>query len=287
MSVSPEPRPRPRPQTQPRPGLPQPRLLALDMGGVIVETLPAPGWAARFATRLLGHARHSLPPGTALPTVEQVATDLAEGRARHDSWKDSTLGGAELSQSELWAELSRPTWGRPLLDHITRNRADLTAELCLVWEERAVRDGIRELLVECTRAGIAVGVVSNTISGPAYRSVLDRAGLTGYFRALSFSDEVGIRKPDPRLLLDAIGVAGVPPGATWYVGDTYRRDVVCGRRAGAGTTILMRSRRTEPAPGGGPEPDHTVGDPAGLHALLCAALHAPTTSRGGGLHTTR
>ncbi|MEE4583147.1 MULTISPECIES: HAD family hydrolase [Streptomyces violaceusniger group] len=277
MSVSPEPQPRLLP----------PRLLALDMGGVIVEALPAPGWAARFATRLLGHARHCLPPGTDLPTIEQVATDLADGRARHDSWKDGTVGGAELSRSELWAGLSRPTWGRPLLDHIIRNRADLTAELCLVWEEREVRDGIRELLVECTRAGIAVGVVSNTISGPAYRSVLDQAGLTGYFRALSFSDEVGIRKPDPRLLLDAIGVAGVTPGTTWYVGDTYRRDVVCGRRARAGTTILMRSRRTESASDGGPEPDHTVSDPAGLHALLRAALRTPTTSRGGGLHTTR
>ncbi|MEU1785352.1 hypothetical protein ABZ553_05580 [Streptomyces sparsogenes] len=164
MSVSPEPQPR----------LPPPRLLALDMGGLIVETLPAPGWAARFAARLLGRGRHCLPPGTDLPTVEQVATDLADGRARHDSWKDSTVGGAELSR-----------------------------------------------------------------------------------------------------------------GAPWYVGDTHRRDVVCGRRARAGTTILMRSRRTEPAPGGGPEPDHTVGDPAGPHALLCAALHAPTTSRGRGLHTTR
>ncbi|MGV9798896.1 HAD family hydrolase [Mycobacterium sp. NPDC003449] len=244
-----------------------PRLLALDLGGVIVETGPADGWARAFAQRLLDEVDEA-----DLPDIDWLAAELIEGRARHSAWKDADRDGAELDDRRLWAMLTRPDWGQALLEHIAGDRARLSAMLCLGWETRIVRPGVGRLLDECDRAGIAVCVVSNTISGSAYRTVLADNGFDGRFAGLAFSDEVGVRKPDPRLLLHGIEQAGADPATTWYVGDTYRRDVACGRRAGVAATILMRSSRTESRPRHGPDPDAVVAGPADLLDRITTGL---------------
>jgi fructose-1,6-bisphosphatase/inositol monophosphatase family enzyme/phosphoglycolate phosphatase-like HAD superfamily hydrolase len=250
-----------------------PRLLALDVGGVLVETFPTPtDWAPNFAAELIADARRALGPETSLPAIEEVAADLRNGREKHDAWKDRDRTGAELSQDALWSLLSQPRWGIALLDHVARHRSRLTAQLCLAWETRVLRPGIPQLLEHCRSAGIAVCVVSNTISGVAYRTVLEREGLAGCFANSSFSDEVGIRKPDPRLLIHGVQSAGSTLAETWYVGDTYRRDVTCGRRARVACTILMRSRRTEPEHDNGPLPDVVVDHPDELLAMLKSTL---------------
>jgi FMN phosphatase YigB (HAD superfamily) len=250
-----------------------PRLLALDVGGVLVESFPVADWAQNFATIVIEDARRGLPDASPspLPPIEQVAADLLRGRTQHDAWKDADSTGNELSQTALWALLSEPAWGAALLDHVARHRPRLTTDLCLAWEQRELRTGIPRLLEHCCNTGIAVCVVSNTISGAAYRSILERAGLGECFVGFAFSDEAGVRKPDPRLLLHGIHAAGATPAETWYVGDTYRRDVSCGRRAGVANTVLMRSRRTESKPVAGPPPGAVVNDPDELLALMQSA----------------
>src|SRR5699024_8670222 len=47
----------------------------------------------------------------------------------------------------------------------------------------------------------------------------------------------------------------VPIGACWYVGDTQDRDLVAGRRAGAGAVIITRCHHTD-------TPPFTVGETA-------------------------
>jgi FMN phosphatase YigB (HAD superfamily) len=254
-----------------RPESHAPRLLALDVGGVLVESFPDADWAQNFATLVIEDARLELPDGSPLPPIEQVAADLLQGRRQHDAWKDADSTGTELSQTALWALLSQPAWGPALLDHVARHRPRLTADLCLAWEQRELRTGIPQLLEHCRNAGVAVCVVSNTISGAAYRSILERAGLGKCFVGFAFSDEVGFRKPDPRLLLHGIHTARATPAETWYVGDTYRRDVSCGRRAGVANTVLMQSRRTESKPVGGPLPDTVVNDLDELLTLMQSA----------------
>ena len=41
-------------------------------------------------------------------------------------------------------------------------------------------------------------------------------------------------------LVAAARALGVAPSDCWYVGDKPYRDLICGRRAGIGTSILMR-----------------------------------------------
>ncbi|MEV0838236.1 HAD hydrolase-like protein [Actinocatenispora sera] len=87
------------------------------------------------------------------------------------------------------------------------------------------------------------------------------------------SDEVGYRKPDPSLIVQAARALRTAPADCWYVGDTYDRDVVCGRRAGVGATILMLApQRRDPSVV--PQPDAAVADGPELLALLRGAVRS-------------
>ena len=69
------------------------------------------------------------------------------------------------------------------------------------------------------RRGMALAVVSNTMRTPGrvLKAVLDRAGLLAPFAVLTFSDECGIRKPDPEIFLLTLRGSGSPPRrpSTW------------------------------------------------------------------------
>jgi putative hydrolase of the HAD superfamily len=75
--------------------------------------------------------------------------------------------------------------------------------------------------------GVALGVVSNTgrTPGSVLRQLLARAGVLDGFRVLSFSDEVGARKPSAAIFQRTLDAAGCPPGAAVHIGDDPVTDV--------------------------------------------------------------
>jgi HAD superfamily hydrolase (TIGR01509 family) len=86
--------------------------------------------------------------------------------------------------------------------------------------DRAVRD--------LAARGVSLGIVSNTgrTPGVILRRVLERHGLLGYFGAISYSDEVGYRKPQARIFHVTLERAGVAPGEAVHIGDNPDADVV-------------------------------------------------------------
>jgi len=50
--------------------------------------------------------------------------------------------------------------------------------------------------------------------------ILERLGLTGYFRAVVGGDSLAVRKPDPAPLLAALAPLGAAPPASVFVGDS-------------------------------------------------------------------
>src|SRR5699024_3419147 len=90
-----------------------------------------------------------------------------------------------------------------------------------------------------------------------------------------YSDEVGIRKPHPDMIRLATEALGVTRAQAWYVGDTLDRDVVAGRRAGAGAVVITRDRRTDHPPFRITDvPDLVLDTPEGLLEPLREALDA-------------
>lgn len=256
--------------------LPAPRALLLDFGGVVVTTTKRPTWAEELAQRIVDRA---LPARLAL-RVEDVEQSLRTGRTALSLWKNAAsrrlkpreLTAREVVEDFLLADL--PDRARATL---ALDAGWLLAEMGPLVADHAVRPGIPELLELCRERGIGLAIVSNAHSGRAHRRILDELGLGRAFGVQLYSDEVGIRKPHPGMISRAAEALGVDPAETWYVGDTLDRDVVAGRRAGAGAVLITRDSRTERPPFTVLDtPDLVVDTPADLLAPLRRALDGPT-----------
>ena len=98
------------------------------------------------------------------------------------------------------------------------------------------------LLAGLELAGVPVAVVSNW--DYSLRGTL--AGLGLEFDAIVTCGETGVRKPDPRIFLEALGRLGVAPADALHIGDRDGTDGVGARAAGIDVRIVDR---TGAAPG--------------------------------------
>lgn len=91
----------------------------------------------------------------------------------------------------------------------------------------AVDHGARAALQALRARGIRLALVSNTMRTPGatLRRLLAGYGLLDLFACTVFSDEVGIRKPDPEIFLRALRGAGGEPETAVHVGDDETLDV--------------------------------------------------------------
>ncbi|HZP34910.1 MAG TPA: HAD family hydrolase [Methylomirabilota bacterium] len=91
-------------------------------------------------------------------------------------------------------------------------------------------DAVRALAAR----GVMVGIVSNTgrTPGSVLRRVLERHGLLHHFGPVSYSDELGVRKPDARIFHRTLEAAGVAPAEALHIGDNPDADVVGAQAAG-------------------------------------------------------
>jgi len=233
----------------------KPQALLLDFGGVIAEAPPQ----SDISDRLI-NAVHRVVQGAV--DRGRIAAALTAASGTYAKWRDTQT--TEIPHEHLWAGIVAPDWPETARQAVRRE----AGELSRIWAHRVgwqVRPGIPE----CLAAGLPVAVVSNTLSGAAHRDFLDQAGLSPLIAAQVYSDEIGLRKPDPGPAAEGAARLGVPVGRCWFVGDSMRRDIACARRAGTGAAILMRSRRTATeSPPPGVTPDATIDDGYGLIALL-------------------
>jgi putative hydrolase of the HAD superfamily len=94
--------------------------------------------------------------------------------------------------------------------------------------------GAARAVRELAARGVSLGIVSNTgrTPGVILRRVLERHGLLGYFGAISYSDEVGVRKPEAEIFRVTLARAGVAPEEAVHIGDNPDADVVGARAVG-------------------------------------------------------
>lgn len=86
-------------------------------------------------------------------------------------------------------------------------------------------------VVEALASRFQLGIVSNGLPDVQYRK-LETLGIRHLFDCVVLSEELGIRKPDPRIFWHATGLLGREPEECLYVGDSYTADVVGGKKAG-------------------------------------------------------
>jgi len=104
-------------------------------------------------------------------------------------------------------------------------------------------------LEELRRRGLRLGIVSNAAYLPRLMNAqLAALGLAKYFSGVTFSSEVGVRKPHPAIYRDALAKVGVEPFRTLFVGDRVREDVQGPKSLGM-RAVLTREWRQEDDPG--------------------------------------
>src|SRR5438309_2068399 len=83
------------------------------------------------------------------------------------------------------------------------------------------------MLVSLRRRGLKTGIVANSWPEPArlLRADVERYGLAGELDVQVWSDEVGVRKPEPDIFLHALDRLGVDPINALFVGDSLQNDV--------------------------------------------------------------
>jgi putative hydrolase of the HAD superfamily len=151
-------------------------------------------------------------------------------------------GLAGALEARAWAALEE-AYATPALSHMPQ-----------------ARDGAGEALWALRQRGVRIGLISNTgrTPGRVLRMILQRAGLLEHFDGLTFSDEVGIRKPDARIFRWTLNKLGARAEAAAHVGDNLAADVGGAQAAGLRGIHLVN---------GVPPPaaDPGVDDP-GVHA---------------------
>jgi putative hydrolase of the HAD superfamily len=104
-------------------------------------------------------------------------------------------------------------------------------------------------LEELRNQGLRLGIVSNAAYRPhLMKQQLAALGLADFFDAVTFSSEVGVRKPHPAIYADALRKLGADPSRTLFVGDRVREDVQ-GPQAQGMRAVLTREWRQEDDPG--------------------------------------
>ena len=87
--------------------------------------------------------------------------------------------------------------------------------------------GAEVAVSELASRGVALGIISNTgrTPGVILRRVLERHDLLRHFTAVSYSDEVGYRKPDAEIFRRTLAELGIGAGEAAHVGDNPVADV--------------------------------------------------------------
>lgn len=135
--------------------------------------------------------------------------------------------------------------------------------------ELALTDNVATTIRTLRDAGLRVGIVCDVGLTPSdvLRHYLEGHGLLELFDHWSFSDEVGVYKPDAAIFEHALaGLGGIDPADAAHIGDLRRTDVA--GALGMGMLALRYRGVTDDDPANGPEADVVVDDHADLPDVL-------------------
>ncbi len=186
----------------------------------------------RIVAALDASGRRAPDTGTLRATVlDRVEREVQE----HDR-------GAALAEIDVM-EASRRAYHAVGLDL----EADLLDEVLRLeqeawWHGAHVDPDAVALLDTLRRDGIRVGICSNApYRLRSLRAQLTHLGLDAHLDAVTFSTEVGWRKPSPRIFAAALRALGTDPAHTVMVGDSERGDIAGAHRAGMRSVLVNRT----------------------------------------------
>ncbi|MBI3454562.1 MAG: HAD-IA family hydrolase [Candidatus Rokubacteria bacterium] len=206
-------------------------LVTFDFWQTLLAETPASGAAAR-ALRLSGVREALGRAGRRYDAAALAAADARALAALDGIWRARRdVGPAE--QVRVFLEALDPALPG-VLSPEERAAVETAYAVPVLAHPPAVAPGAVAAIRWLGTRGLTLGVISNTgrTPGSILRRLLDRAGVLDAFRVFSFSDEIGVRKPDPEIFRRTLAAAGCDPEAAVHVGDDPVNDVAGARALG-------------------------------------------------------
>ncbi|MFA5028024.1 MAG: HAD family hydrolase [Candidatus Methylomirabilota bacterium] len=129
--------------------------------------------------------------------------------------------------------------------------------------------GALELLAALKERGFMLGLICNTgrTPGRMLRRVLRRLCLAEHLSVMTFSDEVGLRKPRPELFRQTLAALGAAPAEAVHIGDDVDTDMAGARGIGMRAVHLCHATSASPVP----DPQEAVPTLTAFRELLLRA----------------
>lgn len=196
-----------------------------------------------------------------LPADEE--TCAAYHRINDALWK-------ALERGETTQKLLKVERFAQLLERLGRTDLDAAAVADRYSRQLATHDDLLPgalALLEALRGRMKIALVSNGVSA-IQRGRLSRSPILPLLDAVIISEEIGVSKPDPRMIeaaLDSLGCANKAEAI--LLGDSLTADIPAARAAGIDSVYLDHHGA------GSPLPTYTVTSLAQARALLEEFLH--------------
>lgn len=161
--------------------------------------------------------------------------DVNRAYAMTESWQGAQIEkenktGVRMSDEEYLSNLLAIYDSVLNINNDTSLTESLTEALYGKYtKEYCLADGVAEALVTLKSKGAKLGIVSNNNS--RIRSVITDLTIDRFFDVVIISEEVGLFKPDPKILELALRKLEIDPSDAVYVGD-HPFDVKCAYDAG-------------------------------------------------------
>ena len=170
-----------------------------------------------------------------------------------------------------------PRSGRKILAVLLDSGDTLVDEATEVKDERGATlraeliPGAADLMRALAARGYPIGLVADGFTD-TFRNVFTQHGLIDLFAVMAISEEVGVKKPDPRMFrtaLDALGIRAADYGRVVMVGNHLGRDIKGANGHGLVSVWLRWSPRRSKVPADASEaPAYTIDTPMELLGLL-------------------
>jgi HAD superfamily hydrolase (TIGR01549 family) len=158
-------------------------------------------------------------------------------RAGFDAYMAAWTGGSHFGAREDVAfvlDYFAARKARTPAEHEEFERIVLALEDASYLAPPVLVAGVHETIPALALSGHRLGIISDTslTPGRVLRDFLKNDGLLDCFSTLTFSDETGFPKPDPRMFEVTLTGLGARPAEAAHVGDTPRTDIAGARAAG-------------------------------------------------------
>lgn len=185
-----------------------------------------------------------------LRLLDDMLTEHDQAR----SWEEmaAAYSHARSVWDQVWREeqrsISIERWLDELLGYLEAGLPhDAAAQLGRTIEEiylrgdrpRPVR-GVREVLPRLAQRH-SLGLISDTglTPGRVLREVMRQDGLLTFFGATTFSDELGMAKPNPEPFRHTLNLLGSEPDKAAHIGDLPETDLQGARRVGMKAILFL------------------------------------------------